>query len=409
MLDGELAARLESSGAVLIEGPKACGKTETARQAAASMVYLDTDVGARQTLAIDPSLVLAGAAPRLLDEWQSESALWNHVRRAVDERRRPGQFILTGSAVPADDQTRHTGAARVSRLRMRPMSLFESGHSTGAISLRQLLDGESARSTESRLGLNDLTERATVGGWPGFQDRTPAGAAQGVRDYLEQVTRVDVGRVDGVRRDPDKVRALATALARNVATEVSVSTLASDVIGVSGLERSTVRDYLDALTRLMVLEDQPAWARHLRSKARLRQSAKRHFVDPSLAVAALRASPARLRADLNLFGLVFESMVIRDLRIYSQPREGEVQHYRDSNGLEVDAIIECADGRWAAFEVKLSPHSVDDGAASLLRFSSQVDTDKCGKPAALGVITGSGYGYRRPDGVHVIPIGALGP
>lgn len=413
IVDPELAARLAATGAVVIEGPKGCGKTATARQLARSEVLLDVDENARRAIAIDPSLVLDGPVPRLFDEWQLEPALWNHLRRAVDDRQQPGQFILTGSAAPTDDITRHTGAARITRLRMRPMSLFETGHATGAISLAALLAGEAARSPESTLTVTDLATLVVIGGWPGNLTRTSAQAIQAARDYLDEIRRVDLSRVDRSTRDPGKVGRLLRALARNVATEASLATLMADTVGVDGadgeLARDTVHDYLDALERVMIIEDQPAWAPHLRSRSRIRNAAKRHFVDPSLAAAALRATPARLLADLNALGLLVESLVVRDLRVYAQASDATVLHYRDNTGLEVDAIVEVSDGRWAAFEVKLGQGQVDAAAASLLTFATRVDTAKCGTPAALGVITASGYGYRRPDGVHVIPIGALGP
>ena len=413
IVDPELAARLAATGAVVIEGPKGCGKTATARQVARSEVLLDVDENARRAIAIDPGLVLDGPVPRLFDEWQLEPTLWNHLRRAVDARQQPGQFILTGSAAPTDDITRHTGAARITRLRMRPMSLFETGHATGAISLAALLAGESARSQESTLTVTDLATLVVIGGWPGNLTRTSAQAMQASRDYLDEIRRVDLSRVDRSTRDPGKVGRLLRALARHVATEASLATLMADTVGAEGadgaLARETVRDYLDALERVMIIEDQPAWAPHLRSRSRIRNAAKRHFVDPSLAAAALRATPARLLADLNALGLLFESLVVRDLRVYAQASDATVLHYRDNTGLEVDAIVEVSDGQWAAFEVKLGQGQVDAAAASLLTFASRVDTAKCGAPAALGVITASGYGYRRPDGVHVIPVGALGP
>ena len=410
IVDAELAQRLASAGAVLIEGPKACGKTETARQRASSVVFLDTDLDARAILSLDPALVLDGPTPRLIDEWQVAPAVWNHVRRRVDEAGQAGQFILTGSAMPADDITRHTGAGRFSRLRMRPMSLFETGHSTGAISLAALMAGTAARSPQPDLTVRGLVDRIAIGGWPALQSHGVTAALRANRDYLDQIRRVDVQRVDGVNHDPDKLGRVLQSLARNVATEVRISTLATDAAGSDGaLSRNTVAAYLDTLERLMVVEPQPAWAPHLRSKAILRNSPKLHFVDPCLAVAALSANPARLLTDMNLLGFLFESLVVRDLRVYAQGLDGQVRHYRDSNGLEVDAIVETDAGQWAAFEVKLSPASVEAGAASLLKFAKGIDTVNCGPPAALTVITGTGYGYVRPDGIAVIPIGALGP
>ncbi|MDP2959341.1 MAG: DUF4143 domain-containing protein [Longimicrobiales bacterium] len=401
---------LSSVGAVVIEGPKACGKTETARQVAASEVRLDVDQNARQAVAIDPSLVLEGAAPRLIDEWQMAPALWNHVRRAVDDRRAAGQFILTGSAVPPDDVTRHTGAGRVARMRLRPMSLYESGHSPGQVSVSALLDGTPPRAPDPGSTVADLVERIAVGGWPGFLGQPVAIAQRAVRAYLDEICRTDIRRVDGVDHDPERVLMLMRSLARNVSTMVSLSTLAQDAGGSEGaLAKNTVSAYHDALTRLMVVEDQPAWAPHLRSRSRIRTTPRRHFVDPSLAVAALRATPDRLLMDLNLLGFLFESLVIRDLRVYAQASDAQVLHYKDNTDLEVDAIIEAADGRWAAFEIKLGVGAVDEGAQSLLRFVSRIDTQKCGPPQILGVILGTGLAYMRPDGVAVIPIGTLGP
>jgi predicted AAA+ superfamily ATPase len=410
IVDKELLARLSATGAVAIEGPKACGKTATARQIAGSETLLDVDAGAREAAAVDPLLVLDGATPRLIDEWQLEPAIWNHVRRAVDDRGAQGQFILAGSSVPPDDITRHTGPGRITRLRMRPMTLFETDDSTGEVSLAHLLEGESVRSGDPGMAIADIARVIAIGGWPGFRELTTDQALRAVRDYLEEIRRVDVSRVENRRRDPDKVGALLRSLARNVATYAAATTLAGDTAGADGpLKNDTVSDYLDALRTLMIVEDQPAWAPHLRSKYVLRRAAKRHFVDPSLAVAALRATPDRLLRELRLLGFLFESLVIRDLRVYAQASDAHVLQYRDSHGLEVDAIVETADGRWAAFEVKLGSGQVDQAAANLLRFARQIDTTQSGAPATLGVIVGTGYGYRREDGITVIPIGALGP
>lgn len=410
IVDAELALRLASSGAVVIEGPKACGKTATARQMAASEVLLDVDINARQAIAVDPSLVLEGEVPRLVDEWQVEPTVWNHIRRTVDDRGLPGQFILTGSAVPADDITRHTGAGRISRLRMRPMSLFETEESTGTVSLQALLDGTPPRSPVPDLEISRIAELVAGGGWPGHLALNVDQSMLAVRGYLEEVRRMDVGRIDGTRRDPDKVGRLLRSLARNTATYVSARTLALDAGGADGaLDPHTVGDYLTALDRLMVIEEQPAWAPHLRSRSILRSAPKRHFVDPSLAVAALGGTPQRLLDDLTLFGFFFESLVIRDLRVYSQAFGGRVSQYRDNTGLEVDAIVESPDGRWVGIEVKLGAGLADEGAANLLRFAERVDKERTGEPSALVVIVGTGFGYVREDGVGVVPIGALGP
>jgi hypothetical protein len=406
VVDSELRQRLSSTGAVVIEGPKACGKTATARNLAASEVLLDVDENARQAVAVDPRLVLAGDTPRLIDEWQIEPAIWNHIRRTIDERDAPGQFILTGSAAPADDITRHTGAGRLTRLRMRPMTLFELGRSTGNVSLAEFMNGARPACPDPGLNIPELTELIAVGGWPGHLRLTAQQALRANRDYLEETRRVDISRVDGVRRDPDKVGRLLRSLARNAGTYASATGMAEDI---GGITVQTVLEYLASLERLMIVEDQPAWSPHLRSRSRLRSAAKRHFVDPSLAVAALRATPEGLLKDMNLLGFLFESLVIRDLRVYAQSMDAEVLQYRDNTGLEVDAVIQCADGRWGAVEIKLGTGMVEQGAASLLKFVDRVDTDKCGAPSLLAVITGMGYGYSRDDGVTVIPFGALKP
>jgi hypothetical protein len=410
VVDQELREHLAASGAVLIEGPRASGKTATGRQHARSEVLLDVDPEARSLALIDPRLILSGTRPRLIDEWQLEPSVWNHVRRAVDDARAPGQFILTGSSVPADDLVRHTGAGRITRLRMRPMSLFEMGRSSGAISLAGLLDGQPAQSTEASLTVTDLAELITIGGWPALLGSDVRHALRVIRGYVDEISRLDVPRIAGSRRDPLRVWRIMRSLAGHSATHAAATTIAADAGGAEGpLDDDTARDYLDALRRLFVIEDQPAWAPHLRSRSRLRGSAKRHFVDPSIAVASLRATPGRLLADPRLLGLLFESLVVRDLRIYAQAAAGEVFHYRDNTGLEVDAVVDADDGRWAAFEVKLGARMVDDAASALLRFAERIDTAVTDTPATLGVIVPSGYGYRRDDGVSVIPIVALGP
>jgi predicted AAA+ superfamily ATPase len=397
-------------GAAVIEGPKACGKTVTAQHLAASEARLDVDLEARQAAALEPTLVLDGPTPRLIDEWQLEPAIWNHVRRAIDDRRQPGQFILTGSAVPADDITRHSGAGRLTRIRMRPMSLYEKSKSTGRISLSRLLDGSAEGSPEAKLTLPELAKQISLGGWPGLLGLNEDEGLGFARDYLEEIRRVDVSAVSGAGRDPVKVGRLLQSIGRNVASSPSVATLARDAGGPDGsLRHETVSEYLDALRRLMIVEEQPAWGVHLRTTHSLRKAAKIHFVDPSLAVAAMGTGPERLVKDFNLLGFLFESLVIRDLRIYSQSAGAEVLHYRDSDGLEVDAIVEARDGRWAAFEIKLGTNRIDEAAANLHKFAKRIDTDSCGPPAVLGVIVGSGYGYRRDDGVQIIPIGSLGP
>jgi predicted AAA+ superfamily ATPase len=410
VVDAELVQRLSSAGAVVIEGPKFCGKSMTAREVAASWVYLDTDLGAQQALAADPSLVLRGAVPRLLDEWQVEPSLWNLVRHEVDNRALPGQFILTGSSVPENDNRRHAGAGRFSVLRMRPMTLFETGQSNGSISLKELMRGNVGKADDPGITKEVIAERIVVGGWPAHQDMSLQSATRATRDYLKQIREVDISRMTGDRRDPIKLDRFLRSFARNVSTEAAMTVLAADTEGNDGaLSRNTISEYMEVLERLMIIENQPAWPAHLRSRAILRTAAKRHFVDPSLAVAALAGSAGRLLEDPEFMGLLFESLVIRDLRVLAQPLDGEVFHYRDNNGVEVDAIVQLADGQWAAFEVKLGLRSIDVAAEKLLRFEKLIDRSRSGPPSVMGVICGTGYAYRRPDGVAVIPIGALGP
>ena len=410
VVDAELAALLDASGAVLVEGARAVGKTATATQASASQVFFDIDLNAQRMTSIDAAAVLTGDVPRLLDEWQLVPDIWNHVRRSVDERSESGQFILTGSAVPADDVTRHTGAGRFTRLRMRPMSLFETGHSTGSISLRGLLDGEPQQGRTAPLPLAELAERVAIGGWPAHIGRVAAPALRVNRGYLDDIRRTDITRLDGKSRDPVRVGRLLQSLARNVGTPVSMARLAADVGGDTAMKADTVAEYLDALERLMVVEHQPAWRPHLRSRASLRSTPVRHFVDPSLAVAALGASPAALEADLEFFGFLFESMVIRDLRVYAQASDAEVFHYREKDGLEVDAVVTTADSRWAAFEIKLGDRWVADGMKNLRRLAKRMENSDHGPPAALAVILPSGYGHvGGAADVGVIPVCALGP
>ena len=410
IVDAELADLLEAAGAVLVEGPRASGKTATAARAAASEVLLDVDDNARRLIGADPAAVLLGNTPRLIDEWQLEPSIWNHVRREIDRRGAPGQFILTGSAVPADDAARHTGAGRFVRLRMRPLSLYESRRASGEVSLQRLLDGAEQRAAQSELSIATVAELVSAGGWPGHVGRALPGILRVNRGYLDEVRRTDVSRAGGKTRDPVKVGRLLRSLARNVATPATLSRLAADM-GEAGaaLKTDTVAEYLDALDRLMVVENQPAWSPHLRSRTALRQMPVRHFVDPSLAVAALRATPARLTADLEFLGLLFESLVVRDLRVYAQAADAQVFHYREKDGLEVDAVVEAADGRWAAFEVKLGGRWVDEGARSLRRLARRLEQSDHGPPSALAVIVPSGYGSVRPGEVGVIPIGSLGP
>lgn len=410
VVDLAVPVALRSARAVLVEGPKGCGKTWTGQHFARSEIFLEERPDLWEIAPHVPGLILDGSTPRLLDEWQRVPDLWHLVRATCDRRGTPGQFILTGSAVPADELTRHSGAGRISRVRMRPMSLWEGGLSTGAVSLQSLLEGYEIPPAESRLEVPELVEAACRGGWPQLIETPIREARRFTGDYLNDICRVDVSAVDGIRRSPVGVMRLIRSLARNIATTTGVSKLATETGGGTPVDRTTARTYLDVLDRLFIVEDLPAWNTHLRSRARLIRSPKRHFVDPSLAAAALGAGPERYLDDLEAFGYLFESMAVRDLRIYSQATDSTVFHYRDTYGLEADAVIETPDGRWIAVEVKLGGGSaIDSAAAGLLRLGDRVSRERAARLARLMVITGGRYGYQRPDGVAVVPLACLGP
>ena len=410
-VDAVVGGSLQRRGAVLIEGCRGCGKTWTARSFARSEARLDEEA-ALLVAAADPGEVLSGAVPRLLDEWQNAPGLWNRVRRECDDRARPGQFLLTGSASPHDDITRHPGVGRIARVLMRPMSLQESGLSDGSVSLQGLFDGEAfSAMPRSGLGLSEIAASICAGGWPASLGLDAEQARLAAGDYLGKIVRLELPAVNGVTHNPAAVRRLMRSIARHTATEAKMSTLAADTGAEGPLGRNTVAAYLDALERVFVVEDQPAWSVRLRSRATLRRAAKRHFVDPSLSAHLLRVSPRRLLADPATLGLLFESLAVRDLRIYSQPERAEVFHYRDDTGLEVDAVIERDDGAWIAAEVKVNPapKAVDSAAGALLRLRSKVGSSRAEDMAALVVVTSTGAAYRRSDGVQVVPITALGP
>jgi len=406
--DAALQKRLSESGAVLIQGPKSCGKTETAIQAAKSLVRLDTDMEMRTLMEIDPKSVLAGSVPRLLDEWQEFPQIWNFVRREVDDRKKKGQFILTGSANPEERARLHSGAGRFSVIKMRPMSLFEKGWSTGEVSLAKIMKGDVPESRQVEFSLESLAEKITIGGWPNLIGEGYKTALRFMQDYIALIAEVDISRFGGKKRDPQKLTRLMQSLARNISTEVSLSSLAKDTGGSqSQINNETAAEYLEALERLMVVEHLPAWNTHIRSADTLRKAPKRHFTDPSLAVGTLGLSPEKLLADLNYFGLLFESLVIRDLRIYAEVHDGKVYHYRDSRDMEVDAIIEYPDGTWAAFEVKMGFSAQNEAAENLLAFAKKIDQEKMGPPAALTVITANGLACRRKDGINIVPLTVL--
>ena len=410
--DTQLADRLTALGAVVIEGPKACGKTATARQLAASEVLLDVDVDAARAASIDPGLILAGPVPRLLDEWQREPRVWDAVRRAVDDRSRPGQFILTGSATPSDEVPRHSGAGRISVMRMRPMTLFEQGYSHGELSLSALLSGRAQAPARCDLDLPGYIDRIVVGGWPQLLGATPAAASRFVTDYLDIIVARDIDLVSGARRDPRLVRRFLHAYAQLSSQPARLSTIVERARGYvdegeAGPTRWSAEPYLRALRRLMIIDEVDAWSPALRSRSRLISVPKRHLVDPSLAAGLLDCSPARLLGDLNTLGFLFEALATRDLRIYAEAGGGHLFHYRERSGdLEVDLVVEHTDGSWAGFEVKLGGAQIEQAAAALTHLA---ETRLTRPPSVLAVITGTEFGYRRPDGVWVIPLGCLGP
>lgn len=409
--DKLLASELKASGAVLIEGAKWCGKTSTAQQAARSSLYMqDPDKTSSYLAAADtkPSLLLNGETPKLIDEWQMAPVLWDAVRFEVDKRNKPGQFILTGSAVPSDNLVAHSGTGRISRLLMRPMSLWESGDSNGSISLKELFDKNTDISATSNLSIEKIAFLICRGGWPASVSQENESALKMATNYVESVINMDIQRVDGVEKNPERVRMLLRSLARNISTMVSGQTIMADMESNDiGISEKTLSSYLNALRRIFVIEDTPAWMPSLRSKTAIRTSPKRDFVDPSIATAVMRTNPSGLLNDFETFGFMFESLCTRDMRIYAQANDGAVFHYRDKNELESDMIISLRDGRWAPIEVKLGNKQIDEAAKNLLSLQSKINTEKMGKPSFLMVVTGGEFAYRRDDGVLVVPIGCL--
>lgn len=409
IVDKELNLLLESSGAVLIKGSKWCGKTRTAEERAASAVYMQDPKEQKnysEILKTDPSILLDGKTPHLIDEWQMAPILWDSVRFAVDRRGGPGHFILTGSAVPNDDAVMHTGTGRIARLLMRPMTLFESSESDGSVSLRSLFSGSDIKGT-SALTLEGLAFALVRGGWPASIGENGPAALQHAKNYVEAVIETDVSRVDGVTRNPVGVRMLMRSLARNISTAAKLTTITEDVSKDNPITEKTVASYMNALRRIFVIEDQSAWSPNMRSGTALRTSSKHHFTDPSIAATLLRASPDTLMKDFNTFGLLFESLCIRDLRVYAQANDGEVYYYQDRNGLEADAVIQLFDGRWGAIEIKMGAGAVDDAVKDLIKLKDKIDTGKMGEPSFMAVVTASTYAYRREGGVYVVPIGCL--
>jgi len=410
--DNRLKLYLRAKGAVLIEGPKWCGKTSSAEELAGSVLYMqDPDRAAmnKATAQSKPSLLLEGETPRLLDEWQVAPELWNAVRFAVDKRRAVGQFILTGSVIPTRTDDMHTGTGRIARMKMRTMSLYETGDSTGEISLEALFDGVTDADGKSNVSVEQYAFLINRGGWPAVANETDEKIALTVAaDYVEAVANEDISKADGIEKDPNRVKALLRAISRSISCEAKIVTLVNDLAANDeSLSHVTVDIYLKALSKIFVIEDLPAWSAKLRSKAAMRTTAKRHFTDPSIATASLRATPKRLLSDFNTFGLLFESLCIRDLRVYAESIDGGVYHYRDKSGLEIDAIIQLADGRWGAVEVKLGAGEVDKACDNLLKLKQVVDTDKMNEPSFLMVLTGTEYAFQMKNGIWIVPLGCL--
>lgn len=413
--DKILQRKLAGKGAVLIEGPKWCGKTTTAEQAAKSTLYMSDPENEKQNLAlvdINPKLLLHGDTPRLIDEWQIAPRLWDAVRYEVDHRDKEGQFILTGSAVPPNgDEIKHTGTGRFAWLLMRPMSLFESGESNGSVSLTDLFVGGKNIVGISDLDINKLAFLVCRGGWPRASFLDDEIALDQAYDYYDAIVKADISRVDGVRRDAERVKRLMRSYARNQGAQVSNEALKADmeVNDTGTLDTNTVVSYVNALKKIFVIEEMPAWNPNLRSKTSIRSADTRYFIDPSIAVAALGVGPNDLLDDLNTFGLLFETMCVRDLRVFADALHGCVYHYRDKTGLECDAVIHLRNGAYGLIEIKLGGDvAIEHGAETLKKLRNKIDTDKMKAPAFLMVLTGtSQYAFQRKDGVYVVPIGCL--
>lgn len=415
VLDRQVEEYLSAFGAVCIEGPKWCGKTWTSSYHSQSAIYLGDPAGNfqnRQLAQLSPALVLEGEYPRLIDEWQEVPPLWDAVRYKVDQDSRKGQFILTGSATPNHKGILHSGAGRIGRIRMRPMSLWESGDSSGQVSLEQLCRGELTPSMTGEVDLKALIALIIRGGWPGSLGLPPEQAALLPGAYLDAVIDDDVYRMDGVKRDTQKMRQLLRSLARNESTTATNKTLMRDIKAVDDedIDGNTVAAYLDIFQRLFLTDNQPPFSTGIRSSVRVKQAEKRHFADPSLACALLKATPAGLLGDLETLGFLFEALCERDLRIYAQSFDGSLYHYQDYSGREIDAVIELSDGTWCAFEIKLGANQIDAAAENLLDIQRQFQADPKGRPPeVLCVLCGlANAAYRRPDGVFVVPLTALG-
>lgn len=407
--DEILKRKLEGKGVVLIEGPKWCGKTTTAEQVASSILYMDNPEKKEQNINMsefNPKRLLKGETPRLIDEWQIAPKLWDAIRFEVDHRDELGQFILTGSAVPANTKdVTHSGTGRFTWLMMRPMTLFESGDSTGEVSLKELFEGNLDVDGSSNIDIDRLAFLICRGGWPksiGMRDEIALDQAY---DYIEAVIHSDINRADNIKKNPDNVRMLMRSYARNQGTQIANTELAKDIQS----NEETIAIYIEALKRIFVVEEMKAWNPNLRSKTAIRSSNTRYYIDPSIAAASLGIGPNDLINDLKTFGFLFETLCVRDLRVFSDAINGEVYHYRDKNGQECDAVIHLRNGKYGLIEIKLGGEKlIEEGVETLKSMKSKIDINKMNAPSFLMVITGIGdYAYQRPDGVLVVPIGCL--
>lgn len=415
IVDTILQDKLEAKGAVLIEGPKWCGKTTTAAQKAASILHMDNPSEKEQNLSlakINPLRLLRGDTPRLIDEWQLAPSLWDTIRYEVDQRAKMGQFILTGSAVPPDTkEITHSGTGRFSWLMMRPMSLFESGDSSGEVSLRDLFSGNLDVDGENQNDIEKLAFLICRGGWPGAIDLKEKAALQQAFDYYDGVVKSDINRADGNNKNKERVKRIMRSFARNQGSQVANTVIAGDILAndSTSINEDTVHTYIDALKKIFVIEDMSAWNPNLRSKSAIRTSDTRYYVDPSIAVASLGVGPDDLINDLNTYGLFFETLCVRDLRVFAESLDGSVYHYRDNTGLECDAVVHLRNGKYGLIEIKLGGDTlINEGAENLKKLAGKIDTTKMKNPSFLMVLTGVGqYAYKREDGVLVVPIGCL--
>ena len=410
IIEEDLTEKLLASGAVLIKGPKSCGKTATASQFSKSVLEMDRDKQVPVIMATNPKLLLIGETPRLIDEWQEQPEIWNYVRHEVDDRKAKGQFILTGSANPAENVKLHSGAGRFTIVQMDTMTWQESGYSTGIVKVSDLLEGNIPDFYEKGISLEFIIEKILIGGWPALRNESLKSALKMNRGYVDLLCEVDMSRVSGVKRDPMKVRSLLRSLARNTATLVENKTLEQDVktSDRNELSRNTISDYLDALTRLMILYEQPAFNPHIRSAASLRKSPKKHLCDTSLAAAALGLDKDSLLKNLLYTGFLFESLATHELNVYAKANDASLFHYNDSYGLEVDAIVQKRNGNYAAFEIKLGVGYIEEAVENLKKFAKNIDATRMDLPKSLNIITGTGMSYTRPDGINVISLASLG-